>query len=446
MDMKQISLPEVYTDSADFRFFRTWIISALEKIQYDTEHLYDLYDPLRCKRELLWMLADTIGFKYDDRLPAAFNRLVLVYFMDMIRRRGSIDGVMLSAQTNLDQFVILDKAEADSNGAGESIYYDRLDDTSIPVNAVSVIPHTAAGYIDVVYFSSRLPKDACIEYTRPLGLFCFQYAGVKFDARTKISIDPRLANIGDVYANPDITQIDRYSRNDYARLQKASINGVDESDTRKAAWDRNSDYEDNTYGDGTYGSGTNPNIDPGYRALRSLQLSNNDEIIKALLPPLWSLGYGPQTLDTVFPDDYYLEPLADNAWNLRYDKQLDEDNTPMADGEYYTSNVDDERSTSILDFKPMINPIMSTIGDAISLSLLNDDYYGIESYDDTDASDYIYRITDNKVYLIYYIGTSQRPRVPATIEGCPVVGMESTCFNYKVLKYASLPDTMEEIL
>lgn len=440
MDMKQISLPEVYTDSADFRFFRTWIISALEKIQYDTENIYDLYDPLRCKKELLWMLADTMGFKYDDRLPAAFNRLVLVYFMDMIRRRGSIDGVMLSAQANLDQFVILDRAEADDAGAGDSILYDRLDDTSIPVNAVSVIPHTAAGYIDVVYFSSKLPKDACIEYTRPLGMFCFQYAGVKFDARTKIYVDPRLANIGDVYSDPDITQVDRYSRNDYARLQKASINGIDESDTRKAAWDRNSDYEDNTYGDGTYGSGTNPEINPGYRALRSLQLSNNDEVVMSLLPPIFSLGYGPIRSSDVAP----YEEIPD--WNLRYDRDLDEENTPMADGEYYTSTIDPERSESIVNFKPMINPIMTSIGDSISLNALNTDYYTTHDYDDTDASDYIYEIIDNKVYLIYYIGSSQKPRVPAIIEGCPVVGMRSTTFNYKVLKYASLPDTMEEVL
>ena len=74
----------------------------------------------------------------------------------------------------------------------KDILYDRLEDTSIPVNSVAVTPHTAEGYIDVVYFSDRTPIDACIEYVRPLGMYCFQNAGVRMDARTKISIDARL--------------------------------------------------------------------------------------------------------------------------------------------------------------------------------------------------------------------------------------------------------------
>lgn len=110
MDMRSVSVPEIYKESQDFRFFMDWFASALSKLQYDTENFLDLYDPLRCPEELLWLLADTMGFKYDDRLPASFNRLVLLYFMSMIRNRGSKDGVTLAAETNLAQFNILLKA------------------------------------------------------------------------------------------------------------------------------------------------------------------------------------------------------------------------------------------------------------------------------------------------------------------------------------------------
>ena len=106
MDMNNISLPEVYLDSEDFRLFKRWFVESLSKTQYDTENIFDLYDPLRCPTDLLWALADTMGFRYDDRLPASFNRLVLVYFMSMIYNRGSRDGVTLAAETNLAQFVI----------------------------------------------------------------------------------------------------------------------------------------------------------------------------------------------------------------------------------------------------------------------------------------------------------------------------------------------------
>ena len=104
MNLDHITVPEIYTTSADFRFFLKWFKIALSKVQYDTENLADIYDPLKCPAELLWMLADTMGFKYDDRLPTSFNRLVLMYFMSMIRNRGSKDGMTIAAEVNLAQF------------------------------------------------------------------------------------------------------------------------------------------------------------------------------------------------------------------------------------------------------------------------------------------------------------------------------------------------------
>ena len=48
----------------NFRFFIKWIACCLGRLQYDIENLPDLYDPLRCPSKLLWMLADTMGYKY----------------------------------------------------------------------------------------------------------------------------------------------------------------------------------------------------------------------------------------------------------------------------------------------------------------------------------------------------------------------------------------------
>ena len=76
MRFENISVPEIYKSSSDFRFFLNWFALALTRIKYDTEHMIDLYDPQRCPENLLWMLGDTVGFKYDDRLPASYNRLV----------------------------------------------------------------------------------------------------------------------------------------------------------------------------------------------------------------------------------------------------------------------------------------------------------------------------------------------------------------------------------
>ena len=226
MKFSDISVPEVYKSSSDFRFFLKWFEAALTKYKYEHENFLDLYDPLRCPDNLLWCLADTMGFKYDDRLPVAYNRLVLLYFMSMIRLKGSKDGVTLAAELNLAQFRILEKAvtgyfESDEGREPEwidpkEILGSRLEDTSIPVNSAYVTPHVKDGYIEVVYFSSKKPTDACLEYVRPLGMYMFEFSGVRYDSRTKISIDARLTNSEDSYLSIGATHVGHYKREDYA--------------------------------------------------------------------------------------------------------------------------------------------------------------------------------------------------------------------------------------
>lgn len=367
MQFKDISLPEVYIrESSDFRFFINWVAICLSRIKNDTENMFDLYDPLRCPKELLWMLSDTMGYKYDDRLPTAFNRLVLLYFMSMIRTRGSKDGVTLAAEVNLAQFNLL------NYGKEKDILYDRLEDTSIPVNAVYVTPHKAEGYIDVVYFSEDKPIDACIEYVRPVGMYLFQHAGVRVDARTKVSVDARLTNTNDLNVSIGSTHVGHYRRDDYARMQRMSNEPervVNVEDTRNPVYYRNSTVEQTPDED----------INPGYRALYSLQMSNNEHITESLIGPIFSLGYGPEDVSVWYPDDYLKPPYVDRpirgterpdwmAWNLRYDKQQETQVTK----DVYT--IDENRSEDILHPRPAVNPPMFKVGDSISLNENNSKY------------------------------------------------------------------------
>jgi phage tail-like protein len=354
MRVSDIPIPEVYKESSDFRFFIKWFDAALDKIRFDTENIIDLFDPQRCPENLLWMLAETMGYKYDDRLPAAFCRLVLLYFMSMIRYKGSKSGITLAAEVNLAQHNIIEY------GKEKEILNNRLEDTSIPVNSVYVTAHTAEGYIDVVYFSDKKPIDACIEYVRPLGMYCFQHAGVAFNARNKISIDARLTNITDDkenIANIGITRVGHYSREDYARMQKMQNEPhqlVNTDHSRKKAWKRNSEYEGE------------PTVNAGYRAMYSLQLSNNEHITRSLFTePIFDLGYEPQ--------DVVVEPynrLSPN-WNLRYNLS----NEP--DAIYDVTTLDEERGQSPTRPKPAVNPIMAQLGDAMVMpegATSNDEY------------------------------------------------------------------------
>ena len=371
MRITDISIPEVYKESSDFRFFLKWFDAALEKVRFDTENVVDLFDPQRCPENLLWMLAETMGYKYDDRLPAAFCRLVRLYFMSMIRYKGSKSGVTLAAEVNLAQHNIVDY------GREKEILKNRLEDTSIPVNSVYVTAHTPEGYIDVVYFSDKKPIDACIEYVRPLGMYCFQHAGVAFNARSKISIDARLTNITDDtknIANIGITRVGHYSREDYARMQKMYDEPRQEVNTnhdRKKAWKRNSEYEDKR-GDG-------PTVNAGYRAMYSLQLSNNEHITRSLFTePIFDLEYEPQ--DVTIEPYHSLKP----AWNLRYNQSNEPDYI------YDVATLDENRSESFTRPRPAVNPIMAQVGDAIVMpegATTNETYLVTE----TDPSDAKYK-------------------------------------------------------
>lgn len=367
MRITDIPIPEVYLESSDFRFFLKWFESAITKVRFDTENTLDLYDPLRCPENLLWMLADTMGYKYDDRLTPAFCRLVLMYFMSMIKYKGSKSGVTLAAEVNLAQFNLLDY------GKEKDILNNRLEDTSIPVNSVYVTAHTPEGFIDVVYFSENRPVDACIEYVRPLGMYCFQHAGVEVNARTKISVDARLTNITDTASSEGITRVGHYSRNDYARMQKMHNEEehiINSDDTRQKMYRRNSVAEQE------------PTVDAGYRALSSLQMSNNEHIVKSLLPnPIFELGYGPQDVSiTPAPTVDGHEP----GWNLRYNYKDEFDiphsrpstQTPPEFSSHDILALDDERTIddSTASPIPAVNPIMSEIGDAIVMDDTNTKY------------------------------------------------------------------------
>lgn len=413
MKFTDIPVPEIYKQSADFRFFLKWIELNLSEIQYATDHLIDLLDPLRCPSNLLWLLGDTCGYKYDERASVAFNRLVILYFARLIRNRGSRSGVILAAQINLDQFNLEEYAKENPQ------LEERLDDTSVPVNSVSVTKNTKYGYLDIVYYSEKIPTDICIEYVRPLGMYCFQHAGVSVNARTKVSVDARLTDLNDGNLQPGPTFIAHYRREDYARLQKYLDPESMELAPRRPVYQRNMKYEKEP---------TSPEfLNPGYRSLFSLQISNNEHIVKALLPslggpdPIFSLGYGPQDVETVYPDDY-LKRDDDPMYNLRLDKQLEESFTPQV----YTI----EEAKSVIEPKPAVNPVMSHLGDAISLNSRNTAYtkydpetgeiIAVHLDDDTPGSDTPYtEITDGiintptSVTHTHY--TSTTPEVSALV-------------------------------
>lgn len=359
MKFSDIPIPEVYKSSADFRVFLRWFEEALSEIQDNVENITDLIDPERCPKQLLWLLADTMGYRYNDNFTPSYNRLVLLYFMSMIYNRGSRTGMILAAETNLAQFSIKQYADEDE------AYEDRLADTSIPVNSVYVTEHPELGYIDLVYYAENEPTDACIDYVRPVGMYCFKHAGVRFDAKTKISIDARLTDSNCINYDIGPTHVGHYRRADYAAMQKVvDDRGRPDVEPRHKVWYRNSVNEGSVQGV----------VNPGLRSLASLQLCNNEHIVKSLLPSqtdmdyaVFSMGYQPEDVTVKVPDNY-LKIKDRNPYNLRYDEQAE------AELGVDVTTIDPERSPDIMNPRPAVNPPMMSVGDAMSLNAQNTSY------------------------------------------------------------------------
>jgi hypothetical protein len=123
-------------------------------------------------------------------------------------------------------------------------------------------------------------------------------------------------------------------------------------------------------------------------------LANNDEVVKGLLGDrIFSIGFRPQTEGEKYNKIYYTDDgirgksAADvsiyKPYNLGYDR-----NAERTLNESYGSikevylldpnDMDSKTSTqSVINPVPAVNPVMTTIGDAISLTGNNTDYTDI---------------------------------------------------------------------
>ena len=119
---------------------------------------------------------------------------------------------------------------------------------------------------------------------------------------------------------------------------------VNTHDTRNPVYARNSLVE------------SEPTVNAGYRALNSLQMANNEHIVKSLFSqPIFNLGYGP-TVDTLEDVD-----VNDPRYNLKYNKTVEE----SIGNAVYT--LDPERESTPTDPAPKVNNIMKKAGDAMDI-------------------------------------------------------------------------------
>jgi hypothetical protein len=139
---------------------------------------------------------------------------------------------------------------------------------------------------------------------------------------------------------------------------------VDTSDTRQEMYKRNSLAE------------AEPTQNAGYRALSSLQMCNNEHIVKSLLPnPIFSQGYEPQDVQVVQADgtdmpNWNLIYNYGNEFDTPHSRDTQSNTTPLPFSAHDILALDDTRTVDDNDPSPIpaVNPIMGQVGDVILMS------------------------------------------------------------------------------
>lgn len=143
-------VPEVYSDSRDYRVFLHMVEILATVIKYNADHYPDLYDPADCPDNLLPYLAGMVGYEYDYGLPINDNRIIIKYFPYLIRNRGSEIGIKLAMALSLNINTDIDD-------------YIRLDDLDVDYNYEK-------GIITIYYPKGAEIRKYLLEVVRPVGM------------------------------------------------------------------------------------------------------------------------------------------------------------------------------------------------------------------------------------------------------------------------------------
>lgn len=82
-------VPQIYKESRDFRVFLKLIDMIVTTTRYEIDNWIKLYDPMECPEQFLELLADFVGYEYNNKLSIAESRIIIANFVQLLKNRGS---------------------------------------------------------------------------------------------------------------------------------------------------------------------------------------------------------------------------------------------------------------------------------------------------------------------------------------------------------------------
>lgn len=146
------NVPFVYSLSRDYLSLLKLLDLVTVAIKNDIDNLDSLLNPDKCKSEYLPLLASYVGYDYDYNLSYEQNRMIIKYYPQLIRLRGSRLGISMASAVAINM--------------GR-----KVDSISSSIQLVNVVYSTEKQEMNVyLYYNDYVDKIYdLIEVVRPIG-------------------------------------------------------------------------------------------------------------------------------------------------------------------------------------------------------------------------------------------------------------------------------------
>lgn len=158
-------VPKILRDSRDFQVFLRLLDIVYNTSEYDTTHLYNLYDADECPSEFLPLLANLIGYKYDNSISVAQNRFIIKNYKSLMRAKGSPKGIKLAVILS----VLSEMYDTTKDELGNTI--SKVSDEDVKgLSSVSIDYDYPNGVIKIYYPPRRHKTKDLVDAVRPIGM------------------------------------------------------------------------------------------------------------------------------------------------------------------------------------------------------------------------------------------------------------------------------------
>lgn len=178
-------VPYVYKQSRDYQALCKILDLIINATKVDIDTFVNLLSPEKCPDHMLPLLADYVGYEYDNKESYDTNRLIIKYFPYLIHNRGSELGVKLATALTV-------------NAAGG------IDDLMSLENFKVEYSKKDGKIIIYIYYPNYLSKiKDLIEVVRPAGVRCELVPAAPISSSENIDLEDKLSVNIDEYEGTD---------------------------------------------------------------------------------------------------------------------------------------------------------------------------------------------------------------------------------------------------